>query len=127
MGMTITIIIICLTLAAPSRYLGCFEDHPIRAMPVLLSPRANLIEECHKVAAFQGYKVYGVQNLGECWSGPDAHNTYYKYGESTSCKNGLGGKWANSVYRVTCGTCAQTADLSITATQLKIAQFLSKK
>ena len=120
-----TIIIICLTFAVPSRYLGCFGDHPDRAMPVLLSPRTNLIEECHKVAAFQGYKVYGVQNVDECWSGPDAHNTYYKYGESTSCQSGLGGKWANSVYRVTCGMYEQSADLSITATQLKIAQVVT--
>ena len=84
-------------------YIGCFKDESTRAMPAKLSVGTNLINGCEEQAAFSGYKVYGVQNQGECWSGPNAHNTYYKYGTSSSCRNGKGGPWTNSVYRVLSG------------------------
>lgn len=102
---------ICCFGKASYEYIGCFKDEPSRAMPVLLKIKTNLIEDCEKEAAFQGYKVYGVQNQFECWSGPTAHSTYNKYGESTNCKNGKGWKWTNSVYRVLSDGAALAASL----------------
>ena len=45
--------------------------------------------------------MFGVQNGEECWSGPKGvEKTYNKHKVSKKCKNGLGGSWANSVYRI---------------------------
>ncbi|XP_028409034.1 adhesion G-protein coupled receptor D1-like [Dendronephthya gigantea] len=82
-------------------YLGCFKDTSTRAMPVALPrDRSDLLKSCKQEAAFRGYTVFGIQNGVECWSGPDAASTYKKYGVSDKCRNGLGGPWANDVYRV---------------------------
>jgi hypothetical protein len=83
-------------------YVGCYKDTATRAMPVALPRRIPLID-CKNEAAFRGYTVFGIQNGIECWSGPNAPNTYNKYGISTACKNGEGGPWANDVYRITSG------------------------
>ncbi len=72
-------------------------------MPVALPRSSSLLEDCKQEAAFRGYTVFGIQNGVECWSGPNAANTYDKYGTSTACTNGLGGPWANDVYRITIG------------------------
>ena len=44
--------------------------------------------------------MFGVQDGGWCASGPRAQFTYAKYGRSNKCRNGKGGPWANSVYRL---------------------------
>ena len=84
-------------------HLGCYKDTPNRAMPVSLPRGSNLLQDCKQAAAFRGYTVFGIQNRVECWSGPNAPNTYNKYGSSTVCRNGLGGSWANDVYQITIG------------------------
>ena len=43
--------------------------------------------------------VFAVQNGGACFSGPDAEQTYKRYGKSEGCKAGKGGPFANSVYK----------------------------
>jgi hypothetical protein len=45
-----------------------------------------------------GYKAFGVRNNGECWSGLNAMSTYARYGDDSSCLNGIGGVKANDVY-----------------------------
>ena len=72
-------------------------------MPISLPSTNPLFESCNRAAAFRGYTVFGIQNGVECWSGPNAADDYNKYGTSTKCRNGLGGPWANDVYRVTIG------------------------
>ena len=84
-------------------HLGCYKDTSNRAMPVSLPRGSNLLQDCKQAAAFRGYTVFGIQNRVECWSGPNAPNTYNKYGSSTVCRNGLGGSWANDVYQITIG------------------------
>ena len=84
-------------------YIGCFKDTSTRAMPISLPSSNPLLQSCKQAAAFRGYTVFGIQNGVECWSGPSAANTYNKYGTSTKCLNGVGGPWANDVYRVTIG------------------------
>ena len=68
-------------------------------MPVKLTSRTNLLEACTQEVITLGYTVLGIQ-YGDCFSGPTAQLTYDKYGNSTDCSNGLGGAWANDVYRI---------------------------
>ena len=50
---------------------------------------------------FPGYRVFALQDGGECYSSEDALNTYRKYGPSEDCSvYGQGGSWANHVYMV---------------------------
>lgn len=90
---------------------GCYKDQEARAISslegkdVLLSDsyteREDAIQKCAVAAIIRGYKTFGIQNGGMCVSGPDAHQTYSKYGESMDCKNdGEGGPWANQVYNL---------------------------
>ena len=72
------------------------------------------VSRCAKIAAAKGYTVIGLQFYGECWSGPNAHETYGKYGKSEECVDGkfrsyskdktclryVGRNWANHVYRI---------------------------
>ena len=53
---------------------------------------------CFLLAARRGYRLFGVQNGSECFSGPMAHRTFNRYGRSNRCRNGKGGPWANDVY-----------------------------
>lgn len=59
------------------------------------------IEACAKEASKKGYLYFGLQFYGECWSGPEAHKTYERYGKSNSCTLGVGKKRANMVYMLT--------------------------
>lgn len=60
--------------------------------------RNDSIEMCYKDAVKNGFTMFGLQYNGECWSGDGVEETYSKYGETGSCKNGVGGNWANDVY-----------------------------
>jgi len=37
------------------------------------------------MAAERGFKVFGLQNYGECWSGAGANKTYKRDGPSHNC------------------------------------------
>ena len=83
--------------------IGCFKDTRNRAMPKLLGNwrhDSQAVQKCALAAEKAGYSVFGVQYAGECWSGPQAHLTYKKYGSSTRCVNGSGGAWAQDVYEI---------------------------
>lgn len=64
------------------------------------------MSQCDWSAAFPhsipGFKVFGVQFYGECWSGENAELTYDKYGSSDDCDliNKVGKNWSNFVYRL---------------------------
>ncbi|CAH3116452.1 unnamed protein product [Pocillopora meandrina] len=101
-------IIISRTLRA--QRIGCFKDTGRRAIPILegksrflrgnYQRRRYAIKKCLLEAIKRGYKVFGVQHGGQCFSGPRAQYTYAKYGRSNRCRNGKGGPWANDVYRI---------------------------
>jgi len=122
--------------------LGCFNDNYQRAMPEqLLNERDRTSKvfggitidwknyekyilgfacRCAKIAASKGYTVIGLQFYGECWSGPNAHESYSKYGKSEECVDGkfrsysneksclryVGRSWTNHVYRIAVPGCA---------------------
>ena len=79
---------------------GCFKDGRTRALPEHLSnfPQSELIVKCYQAAKAKGYKAFGCQYRTQCFSGPDAHNSYNKLGEATNCQDGTGGVWANDIY-----------------------------
>ena len=80
---------------------GCYKDRSRRAMGILLGNlrrRRDAVMRCFLLASRRGYRAFGVQDGGECFSGPQAHRTFSKYGRSGRCKNGRGGPWANDVY-----------------------------
>ena len=47
----------------------------------------------------RGYKVFAVENGGECYSGRLASRTYNRYGPTNRCRHGTGGLWAMDVYK----------------------------
>lgn len=85
------------------KHIGCFADKAARAIPkhmwtfIFESP-GEKIRKCSEMAEKDGFRVFGVQYGGQCFSGPSADKTYNKYGESSHCSNGVGGSWANDVY-----------------------------
>ena len=56
-------------------------------------------------AAERGWEIFAVQYSTQCFTAPDAGDTYQKYGVSTGCNaNGRGGTWCQDVYRISCDT-----------------------
>ncbi|XP_031563116.1 coadhesin-like [Actinia tenebrosa] len=125
----------------PYEKVGCFRDKENRALPEeLVNDRdptnpawsGHMIDwkqydkslhslacRCAAKAKAKGYKVFGLQFFGECWSGPGGENTYAKYGvansdicyqdiyhsENVHCDKSkqlecIGGIWTNYVYRL---------------------------
>uniref|UniRef100_A0A6P8IV93 Neurogenic locus notch homolog protein 1-like n=1 Tax=Actinia tenebrosa TaxID=6105 RepID=A0A6P8IV93_ACTTE len=66
------------------------EDYRTRKQP---------ISKCAEIARGLGYKIFAIQNGGQCFSGPLTRN-YKTYGSSEKCKNGVGGPLANDVYKL---------------------------
>ncbi|KAK3724556.1 hypothetical protein QZH41_019597, partial [Actinostola sp. cb2023] len=90
-------------------HIGCFKDKHKRALSVYLGyHRRDSVKTCAKLAWSRGYKVFSVQYGGQCFSGPVAYKTYYRYGRARNCRSGVGGTWANDVFffnarRLRCG------------------------
>ena len=85
---------------------GCFKDRIWlwRAIPYsgkTFTP-SSAVQKCGEIAVTNGYKAFGVQDGGECYTGPKAHETFNKYGQAkdSDCKNGVGGWFRNSIYYV---------------------------
>lgn len=89
--------------------IGCYKDRLDRAIPILegkdpildggYTQRIKAIEKCYEAARKRGFKVFAVQNGGQCFSSATAENTYDKHGASSACRvDGEGAAWANQVY-----------------------------
>lgn len=83
-----------------TRSLGCFVDSRNRAMPVDIGGRHNTIQTCAEAAKSRGYKYFGLQYGGMCYTGPG--HTYDSQGKArdSECRNGLGGSWRSNVYEI---------------------------
>jgi hypothetical protein len=83
-------------------HLGCWSDKENdRAIKGgLESYNTDPIEKCHKLAVQKGYTVFAVQYNIQCFTAADAESTYKKYGDATNCKNGVGGSYAQDVYKI---------------------------
>ena len=64
--------------------------------------RKQPYQKCALAALNKGYRVFAIQNGGQCFISKDAgKTTYKKYGESKRCKkDGRGGPWSNNVYKI---------------------------
>lgn len=60
--------------------------------------RKDPIGKCADVAKELGYKVFALQNGGQCFTSSDAGRTFNKYGKSDQCRDGVGGPLASDVY-----------------------------
>lgn len=79
--------------------LGCFKTWPHN--PFSLTPGSGYDQEgCKNAAQRVGseYKYFALLN-SRCYYG-DEETDYAKNGKSWRCKNGLGGDWSNSVYKI---------------------------
>ena len=95
----------------PYQQLGCWADSLPRAIesfegmtPILdghYKRRKNPILKCYQAAKRYGFKVFAVQDDGQCFTSSTASETFGKYEKSTLCSNGLGGPMANDVYLIT--------------------------
>ncbi|XP_078379474.1 A disintegrin and metalloproteinase with thrombospondin motifs 6-like [Oculina patagonica] len=91
--------------------LGCFraiakKKKPLGIKYIKFSNQGNkkkqtTIDQCARVARAKGYTYFAVQNTAECWSDNDAKDRYQLLGPSGKCKDGVGLKGANMVYRFT--------------------------
>ena len=86
----------------PYKDIGCYADKAgsIRPLPeMLFSDEAkrksdsweeflpDLICSCAKAAKEKTYSYFGIQNLAECWSGPNSQDTYAMDGASNQCQS----------------------------------------
>ena len=83
-----------------SKYLGCYKDTAVRAMPNQVNNYPNMMtnEECENVAKKLNHKYYSLQYGGFCFTGPDGTD-YAKYGRAEGCPEN-GGPWENQVYEI---------------------------
>ena len=82
--------------------LGCWRDAEERAIAGGVRLFSSNVDDCMWYAVARGWTVFAVQYNEECFTAPDAHETYETYGRADNCASGRGGVWANSVYRVSC-------------------------
>jgi len=89
--------------------LGCFraakrKNKALRTRYMSFGNQGNkikqtTIDQCARIARAKGYTYFAVQNTAECWSDEDAQNRYKMLGAHGKCKDGVGLKGANMVYR----------------------------
>ena len=90
--------------------LGCFravakkKPKPLRIKYMKLHNQLNkkkqtTIDQCARVARAKGFEYFAVQNNAECWSDKEAKDRYSQLGSSGNCKDGVGLKGANMVYK----------------------------
>ncbi|XP_078379589.1 uncharacterized protein LOC144662599 isoform X2 [Oculina patagonica] len=88
---------------------GCYIDTADRAIPTLEGTdpildgdywnRQNPVAKCAVAARKRDFLAFALQAGGWCASSDTALKTFYKYGQSSDCKeDGEGGDWANNVY-----------------------------
>ena len=88
---------------------GCYKDTSYRAIQIIegtdsildgsYTSRSNPIAKCAVAAMRAGYRMFAVQDGGQCAAGATALQSFHNYGISTACKaDGEGGPSANQVY-----------------------------
>merc|ERR1712224_70675 len=95
----------------PLEKLGCWKDSLPRAIESFedrssildghYKNRKDPISKCYLVAKSNGFKVFALQDGGQCFTSNTASGTFDRYKESKLCSNGLGGPMANNVYLIT--------------------------
>ena len=98
------------------KHLGCWKDKSDRAISgeIVNFHTSRVVYKCHDRAAERGNSVFAVQYKTECFTAPDAHaeSTYQMYGKATNCQGGVGGGWANDVYKIVSCEPGNSCDVS---------------
>ncbi|KAL9979967.1 hypothetical protein ACROYT_G008494 [Oculina patagonica] len=92
-------------------FIGCFKDSgkKPRPLPLLIANKRkgidwyNLrktVQACAEEAKKKRLEYFSVQFFGECWSGPNAGETFARDGPSEECYEGVGKRKTNAVYRI---------------------------
>ena len=77
--------------------LGCWRDAWSRSLPtlegehyLLMDPnykgRRHALFKCARAALDKGYKLFGIENGGQCFASAGGDKRYHKYGASKDCK-----------------------------------------
>lgn len=77
--------------------MGCYLDKWIRAIPILegnhpflmdsnYKAREDPLQKCAEAALSKGFRVFGLENGGQCFSGINGENRYNIYGKSDQCR-----------------------------------------
>lgn len=93
--------------------LGCYQDRVTNPSQRVFStvflqvnivrwwPDSNhIIQACAAAALARGYRIFSIQDFGDCRWGPNAERDYAKYGLGWYCYRGLGWIGSGTVYRV---------------------------
>lgn len=81
-------------------YVGCYADNMPRVFPEYHKDAGHTVDGCFNKAVELGLEMFAIQNGGECWLDSAKNNNFDRYGATDRCKGAIGGKWANSVYRI---------------------------
>ena len=112
------------------KHLGCFKDDNITSViPSIESvnatyldgnftTRTNPIKKCALEAAKMGYRVFALQGLGACHSGPHAHLNYSVLGLGDCGVEGLGDVLGNDVYLL--GGWCENRNISVLFSKVKV-------
>ena len=96
--------------AEPTTYkaLGCFKDD--KSSPAIGGKKAHLrelrgkrIQKCYEIALNAGNSHFALQDEvsgHKCWTHPSAGATYAKYGRTSGCIWGYGGRGKMDVYEI---------------------------
>ena len=60
-------------------------NHPL-LMDSDYKARTDPLQKCAEAALDKGYRVFGLQNGGQCFAGQNGENRYNIYGSSPLCK-----------------------------------------
>ena len=93
----------CLSLLFYLEYesVGCFKDEDTRAINGASKEFAvESIKNCYLKAKEEGNMFFAVENVTECFTSPDAGETYNRYGDTTGCVAGRGGDSKMNVYKL---------------------------
>ena len=92
-------------LVSPSTFehLGCFKEGSPRAISgrmFVFEPSSTTIGKRYETALKEGNTYFAVQYNIECYTSHNAGSTYDRYGRTTGCESGRGGRAKMDVYRI---------------------------
>ena len=100
----------------PYEAVGCFKDDVVRSIETLegnpkvskiltghYKTRKTPVQKCYQAAKALNFKVFAVQDGGQCMSSATALKSYKNYGKSEACVSEKGGPMANYVWKIKSG------------------------
>merc|ERR1711937_513762 len=82
------------------RHIGCFRDHPHRAIAGGIRFRGP-VARCARFARAHHWRFFSVQYGGECFTGPISYTRHFgRYGRAHNCHHGTGGGTVTSHYTI---------------------------